>query len=82
MAIVSSTSSHVKEQHCAEATVVTRELVGQGGCREDGLGARNDYREAVETNVGGNARFQRRCGLRGLPSPVIPMFSDKHCVVS
>ncbi len=44
MVIVSSTSSHVKEQHQAEATVVTRELVGQGGCREDGLGAREGPR--------------------------------------
>ena len=82
MAIVSPTSSHVKEQHQAEATAVTRQLVGQGGCREDGLGARDDHLEAVETNASGNASLQRRCGLRGLPPPVIPILSDKYCVVS
>ena len=80
--IVSPTSRHVKEQHQAEATAVTRQLVGQGGCREDGLGARDDHLEAVETNAGGDARLQRRCGLRGLPPPVIPMPSHEHCVVS
>ena len=39
--------------------------------------------EAVETNAGGDARLQRRCGLRALPLPVvIPMLSHEHCVVS
>ncbi len=38
--------------------------------------------EAVETNAGGDARLQRRFGLRALPPPVIPMPSHEHCVVS
>jgi hypothetical protein len=36
----------------------------------------------VETNAGGDARLQRRCGLRALPLPVIEMLSHEHCVVS